>query len=168
DTKYAFNDRLLFTDENLLDKLDVARSSVDEAAADTKGIAFLENSPYKDNLNQAGLFLRAAEVAAPHSPHLFGAHLGNGMTEGKLKMVRMSALTKGAPTLRLRSVDQIAALPLGSRVQVNAWDGSCSLTTRRPVALVDASEKMPFRLAPVIPYLKFYSAPLKPEATAKN
>ena len=50
--------------------------------ADAKGIEFLKNSPYKDKLGQAGLFLRAAAVAAPHVPLLFGAHLGNGLTEG--------------------------------------------------------------------------------------
>ena len=57
----------------------------DEAAADAKGIEFLKNSPYKDKLGQAGLFLRAAADAAPHVPHLFGAHLGNGLTEGNNK-----------------------------------------------------------------------------------
>ena len=39
-------------------------------------------------------------------------------------MVRMAALISGAPALTPKNVDQIAALPLGSRVQVNAWDGT--------------------------------------------
>ena len=85
DTKYAFNDRLQISDEELLATLDVARDRKDEAAADAKGIEFLKNSPYKDKLGQAGLFLRAAADAAPHVPHLFGAHLGNGLTEGNTK-----------------------------------------------------------------------------------
>ena len=63
----------------------------------------------------------------------------------------------GAPALNPKSVDQIAALPLGSRVQVNAWDGSIAFTTRKAVPLVDASEKMPFRVTPVIPYLRAYT-----------
>ena len=82
DAKYAFNDRLQVSDEELLASLDLARDRKDEAAADAKGIEFLKNSPYKDKLGQAGLFLRAAVDAAPHAPHLFGAHLGNGLTEG--------------------------------------------------------------------------------------
>ena len=66
DTKYAFNDRMEVSDEDLLASLDLARSSEDEAAADAKGIEFLKNSPYKDNLAQAGLFLRAAAAASPN------------------------------------------------------------------------------------------------------
>ena len=45
----------------------------------------------------------------------------------------MAALTSPAPALNPRSVDQIAALPLGSRLQVNAWDGGVAFTTRKAV-----------------------------------
>ncbi len=168
DAKYAFNDRMQISDEQLLASLDIAQPRKDETEADAKGIEFLKNSPYKDKLGQAGLFLRAATDVAPHVPLLFGAHLGNGLTEGNSKMVRMEALTTGAPALIPRSTDQIAALPLGSRVQVNAWDGAVSFTTRKAVPLFDASEKMPFRVTPVIPYLRFYAPVVKDEATAKN
>jgi len=106
-----------------------------------------KSSPYKDNLAQAGLFLRAAIDAAPRVPHMFGAHMGNGLTQDN-KMIRMSALTSAAPELKARSVDQISALPLGSRLQVNAWDGSVAFTDRKTVALADAGEKMPFRVTP--------------------
>jgi len=135
--------------------LDLARSPEDEAAADARGIGFLDNSPYKDKLDQARLFLRAAVEAAPHTPYLFGAHLGNKLSEGK-KMIRMPALMSASPALRPKSVDQMAALPLGSRVQVNAWDGTIILMNQKAVPLVDASEKMPFRVTPVIPYLRLY------------
>ena len=168
DPKFAFNDRLIVSDEQLLPILDFARPQADEVAADAKGIEFLRNSPYKDNLAQAGLFLRAATEAAPHVPHMFGAHMGNGLLEGKNKMIRMESLTSGAPELKARSVDQISALPLGSRLQVNAWDGSVVFTDRKAVALVDAGEKMPFRVTPLIPYLKSYSARTKSAESPKN
>ena len=155
DTKYAFNDRMQVTDEQVLASLDVVRPKADEAAADAKAMEFLKNSPYADKLGQAGLFLRAAAEAAPHVPHLFGPHLGNGLTEGNDKTFRMSGLMGSAPALTPKNVTQIAALPLGSRVQVNALDGSVAFTTRKTVALVDASEKLPFRITPVVPYLRF-------------
>jgi hypothetical protein len=168
DPKYAFNDRMQVSDENLLESLDLIRDRKDEVAADTKGIEFLKNSPYKDSLGQAGLFLRAAIDAAPHVPHLFGPHLGNGLTEGNSKLVRMSSLITTAPALSPRNISQIAALPLGSRLQVNPWDGSVSFTTRKAVPLVDASEKMPFRVTPVIPYLRFYPPMPNTEQTANK
>jgi|SRR5271157_721623 len=168
DAKYSFNDRMQISDKELLAKLDVARDPRVEAMADARGIELLKNSPYKDQLGQAGLFLRAAAAAAPHVPCLFGPNLGNGLTEGKRKMIRMEALTSGAPALSPSKVDQIAALPMGSRIQVNAWDGTVSFTTRKAVPLVDASEKMYFRVTPVIPYLRFYSTTPKTVASAGN
>jgi hypothetical protein len=168
DAKYAFNDRMQISDEQLLASLEITRDRKDEAEADAKGIEFLKNSPYKDKLGQAGLFLQAAAAVAPHIPHLLGTHLGNGLTEGNGKLIRMGALTGGAPALTPRNLDQIAALPLGSRLQVSAWDGTVSFTTRKAAALVDTSEKMPFRVTPVIPYLKTYPQTPKTVASAGN
>ncbi len=167
DTKYAFNDRMIVTDEQLLASLDLARSPHDEAEADAKGIEFLQNSPYKDKLASAGLFLRAAVEAAPNAPHMFGAHLGNGLTQPK-QLVRMAALMNSAPALKPRSLDQIAALPLGTRVLVNPWDGSVSFTDRKAVPIVAASEKMPFRVTPVIPYLRTLAPKPNVEASVRN
>ena len=80
----------------------------------------------------------------------------------------MAALISAAPALSPKNVDQIAALPLGSRVQVNAWDGTVAFTTRKAVPLVDASEKMPFRVTPVIPYLRVYEQNSGTEAAAEE
>ncbi|HXW16179.1 MAG TPA: M48 family metalloprotease [Terriglobia bacterium] len=157
--QYAVNGGMYVPDEKLLAYLDFARNHQDEAAADAKGMEFLRNSPYKDNLGQAGLFLRAAADAAQRSPHLFGPHLGNGLTEGSHKEIRMAVLTTGAPVLSPKKVDQIAALPLGSRIQVNAWDGGVAFTDRKAVPLVASSEKMPFQVTPVIPHLKMLQSP---------
>ena len=167
DPKFAFNDHLIVSDEQLLSALDFTRPQTDEAAADAKGIEFLKNSPYKDNLGQAGLFLRAAIDAAPRVPHMFGAHMGNGLIEDN-KGFRMAALTASAPQLKDRNVDQISALPLGSRLQVNAWDGSVAFTDRKAVALVDAGEKLPFRVTPLIPYLRVYTQAAKSDVSAQN
>lgn len=158
-SQYARKNGMDVPDEKLLASMDLARNRHDEEAADALGMEYLKNSPYKDNLGQAGLFLEAAARAARHTPHLFGAHLGNGLTEGSYSRIRMSALTVGAPALKSHSLDQIAALPLGSRVQVNAWNGGVAFTDRKPVALVAPSEKMPFQVTPVIPYLKVYTQP---------
>jgi hypothetical protein len=155
DTKYAFNDRMIVSDEKLLASLDLGRSDRDEAAADAKGVDLLKNSPYGDKLVQAGLFLRAAADSAPHIRHMFGAHLGNGLTQGN-KAIRMSSLTGSAPALAPRNVDQLAALPLGSRVQVSAWDGTVTFTDRKSVPIVAASEKLSFRVTPLVPYLRVF------------
>jgi hypothetical protein len=158
-SRYALTDGADVPDEKLLASLDLTRSRQEEAAADAKGTEFMKNSPYKDQLAPVGLFLETASGAAHRAPHLFGPHLGNGLTEGSDKMIRMAALKTGAPALNPKNVDQIAALPLGSRLQVNAWDGSVAFTDRQAVPLLAPSEKMPFQVAPIIPYLKTIPSP---------
>jgi len=155
DTMFAFNDRLILRDEDILDRLDFSRSPREEVAADAKAVEFLQNSPYKDRLSNAAPFLRAAAAAAPHTPELFGAHMGDRLVTMQ-GGVRLGTLMGTAPKLQPTRLDQIAALPLGSRVQVNAWDGSVTIPNRRPVALVDPSEKMPFEVSPLFPHLARY------------
>jgi hypothetical protein len=168
DLKYAFNDRLQISDENLLATLDFSRPRSDEDAADARGMQYLKNSPYKDNLSQAGLFLRAAVVAAPNLKHLFGPHLGDGLIDGHDKVRRMTELISTSPVLTPTNLNQIAALPLGSRLQVNAWDGSVVFTNHKPVPLANASEKLPFRVTPIVPYLKAYAQTSNTQASSAS
>src|SRR5581483_5245679 len=47
DTKYAFDDRMFFPDENTFDRLDFNRNAADEEAADKRALELLAKSPYK-------------------------------------------------------------------------------------------------------------------------
>ncbi len=151
DTKFAFNDRMFFADEDTFSNLSFRRSSADEEAADQKALELLTNSPYKDKLGNAGLFLRALQTRAPELRNLIRARLGDGLVSGKT--LRMSALLNTAPQLDERKKDQIAALPLGGRIKVDAWSNEAAMAKTKPVALLSAREKMPFEVTPVFPYL---------------
>lgn len=151
-TRWAFEDRLMIPDQDLLRYLNFRPSEHDEEAADAKALELLKNSPYKDQLGKAGLFLRAMANAAPRTPELFGAHLGSRLAEGD-HVRRMAALMSGAPPLEKTKVDQIAALPLGSRVAIDPWNDVARLVKAKPVVLVSAREKMPFEVTPLFPYL---------------
>jgi hypothetical protein len=151
-TKWAFEDRLMMPDEDLLKYLKFNPSEKDEEAADAEAIKFLRNSPYRNQLGQAGLFLRAMANIAPRAPHLFGAHLGNQLVKGN-HVLRVAALMTSAPKLETRNVDQIAALPLGARLKVDSWSDAVELMKTKPVALLSAREKMPFEITPLFPYL---------------
>ncbi len=151
DTKFAFNDRMLFPDENTFQRMDFARDSGDEDAADKKALELLTNSPYKDKLGNAGLFLKALQEHAPELKNLIRPHLGNSLASGK--STRMSALLTGAPQLQPERTDQIAALPLGGRIKVDPWSDKIELIKTKPVAILTSSEKMPFEVTPFYPYL---------------
>ena len=151
-TKYGFHDRLMMKDEDVLPRLNFKPSQHDEAAADTKAIELLKNSPYKDQLGQAGLFLRAMADAAPHTPQLFGAHMGSRLAQGS-HVRRVAELMGSAPALQKGRVDQIAALPLGARVKVNPWNDHVELMKSKPATLSSAREKMPFEVTRLSPHL---------------
>ena len=157
DTKLAFNDRMFFPDEESFQRMDFKRHSGDEEAADVKALELLKNSPYKDKLGTAGLFLKALQQSAPQLPNLIRPHLGDSMASNK--NIRMSALLASAPQLQPERTDQIAALPLGGRIKLDPWTDQVELAKAKPVALVSAREKMPFEITPFSPYLTRLSAP---------
>ncbi len=150
DTQLAFNDRLFFPDQDSFRRLDFKRNSADEEAADTKALELLKNSPYKDKLANAGLFLKALQEKAPDLPNLIRPHLGNSFAGSA---VRMASLVSTAPALDDKRLDQIAALPLGGRIKVDPWTDRAELSKAKPVALISAREKMEFQITPVFPYL---------------
>jgi hypothetical protein len=150
--QYAFNDRMLFSDESTYSNLGFKHSAAEEAEADAKAIELLKNSPYGQKLESAGLFLKALQASAPHLPALLTAHLGNNISD-KGRVIRMSVLIDSAPTLENNKLDQVAALPLGGRVKMNAWDDRVELIKSQPVLLTSGREKEPFQVTPFFPRL---------------
>ncbi len=165
DTKFAFNDRFFFPDVNTFQRLDFARNSAEEEAADTKAMQLLANSPYKDKLGTAGLFLKALQSGAPELTSLIRPHLGNRMEDGKT--IRMSALLSSAPPLETQRIDQIAALPLGGRVKLDPWSNRLEMMKNKPVVLLSPQEKMPFEVTPFFPYLTRLNTTLVETAAAE-
>jgi hypothetical protein len=151
DTRFAFNDRFFFPDHNTFQRMDFSRNPAEEVAADSKAMELLANSPYKDKLANAGLFLKALETRAPELSSLIRPHLGNRMENGKT--IRMSGLLSSAPQLEMQRIDQIAALPLGGRVRLDPWSNRLEMMKTRPVVLLSPQEKMPFEVTPFFPYL---------------
>jgi hypothetical protein len=152
DTKYAFNDRLLFDDPDAFRKIQLKRDEKEEIEADKKAAELLKNSPYKDKLGNAGLFLKAVDERAGQLPNLLLPHIGNTMVKGS-QVQRMVDLKQAAPKLEMQKIDQIAALPLGGRVRIDPWNNNIELLKAKAVPLVAAREKMPFEITPVHLYL---------------
>ena len=151
-SQYAFNDRMLFSDELTYSNLGFKHSAAEETAADTKAIELLKNSPYGQKLESAGIFLKALQTSAPHLSALLTAHLGNNLSD-KSRITRMPELINSAPTLEVNKLDQVAALPLGGRVKMNGWDDRLELIKSQPVALTSSRDKKPFEVTPFFPRL---------------
>jgi Peptidase family M48 len=163
-SQYAFNDRMLFSDEGTYQNLGFKHIPEEEAAADKKAIEMLKASPYAQKLDSAGLFIKALQKRAPQLSALLQAHLGNNITENGT-VTRMAQLANSAPALDWNKLDQIAALPLGGRVKLNPWDDRVEIVKAQPVAITSARDKMPFEVTPFFPRLSRYNVAGTPAAT---
>lgn len=157
-SKYAFSDRLLFSDESTYRNLGFRHTSEEEADADKKAIDLLKNSPYDRNLATAGLFLRQVADLGPALAALCTPHLGNGFADSKGRVTRMVELMNSAPALNHNKLDQISALPLGGRVKINAWDDRAEFVQTKPAVITSARDKMPLEVTPFSPHLTRYGA----------
>jgi len=156
-SQYAFNDRMLFSDEGTYQNLGFKHIPEEEAAADKKAVEMLKNSPYAQKLDAAGLFIKVLQTRATQLAALLQAHLGNSIAENGT-VTRMSQLATSAPALDWNKLDQIAALPLGGRVRLNAWDNKVEMVKAQPVAITSARDKMPFEVTPFFPRLTRFGA----------
>jgi hypothetical protein len=166
-SQYAFNDRMLFSDEGTYQNLGFKHIPEEEAAADKKAVEMLKASPYAQKLETAGLFLKALQQRSPQLNALLQAHLGNNIMDNGT-VTRMAALETSAPALDWNKLDQIAALPLGGRVKLNAWDDKVEIVKAQPVAITSARDKMPFEVTPFYPRLSRYNASTPGVATAPS
>jgi hypothetical protein len=160
-SKYAFNDRMLFSDDSTYSNLGFKHIPEEEVEADKKAVELLNNSPYAQKLDNVGLFLKALQSRAPELNALLTTHLGNPLAvNGKLQ--RLEALATKGPALDNNKLDQVAALPLGGRVKINPWDDKAEMVKAAPVAINSARDKMPFEVTPFYPRLARYGAATAP------
>lgn len=158
DTEFAFPDNLMFADQATIRRVPLHHSDEENQAAAKKALQFLANSPYKDKLGNAGLYLRMVQARAHALPSLMQPQLGDSLfTSATNDQVWLSALEARAPKLNMDNVSQIAALPLGSHLRVDSWNDSVEQLNSKPVAVLSPSDKMPFELTPVFFRLRPYS-----------
>ena len=168
-SKFAFNDRLLFSDESTYQNFGFRHNPDEEIAADAKAVELLKNSPYAQKLGSAGLYLKQLQVRGPMLSALLTAHLGNNFSDGKGQITRMSALMTSAPALDESKLDQIAALPLGGRVKLDPWGDHVEMVKAAPVAITSIRDKMPFEVTPFFPRLtRLGSGTTADATTAEN
>jgi hypothetical protein len=65
----------------------------------------------------------------------------------------------GEATLDPTDKDQIAALPLGSRIKLDPYDDSLEFLRTSSQPILSMREKMPFEVVPLYPYATKYQAP---------
>ncbi|MGB6484442.1 MAG: hypothetical protein WBE86_13230 [Candidatus Acidiferrales bacterium] len=166
--EYSFNDTTMLSPQETLKRMSFRTSEADEEVAAKKALELLKNSIYKNQLGTAGLFLKQLAAEQKELPSLISANIGN-------HVFMAQQLMQSAPELQPAKLDQVAALPLGSRIVLNSWDDSIEMAKSKPVQLLSAREKMPFEVTPFMPYLTRYqnaadaaADPAKQDSAKKN
>ena len=159
DSQYAFFDQILVQDRDTFRHFGFSRTPEEEAAANAKAIQILNNSPYKNQLGNAGLFLQALDSRQKEIPNLISGHLGNRIPE-------INDLKTMTPVDPKQNPQRIAALPLGGRVKLDPWNDKLDLMKSKPVGAVAEREKMPFEVTPFMPYLTRFGGETKPVAAS--
>jgi hypothetical protein len=150
DAQYAFFDRLLFDDKETFRHFGFSRTPEEEQTAHQKAIDLLKNSPYKDQLATAQLFVRALQNRSQEIPNLISPHLGDRvLTDWTISSSTASLQTPDGKAERTL----IVALPLGGRVKLDPWSDELQMIKTQPVVSVEEREKMPFEVTPFLPYL---------------
>jgi hypothetical protein len=155
DTRYAFNDRLLFPDTATFRRITMNHSTSDNDEAAKKAVELFNHSIYHDKAGSVGLFFQQLQVREKALPALFTPRLGDSLVRAD-GQPWLAGLTQGAPRLDMDNLTQIAALPLNSRLKIDPWDDKVFMLNVKPAPLLNARDKMPLELTPVYYRLQRY------------
>jgi hypothetical protein len=165
DTQYAFFDRMLFDEKDTFRHFGFRRTPEEEQAAAQKGAELLQNSPYKDQLATAKLFIQALQDRTKDVPNLISPHLGDRIpnywaVSSPANGTRSSSTEAALPQTGLSNSAAngsnnkvLAALPLGGRIKMDPWSDELTMLKAKPVSIVAEREKMPFEVTPFVIYL---------------
>jgi hypothetical protein len=149
-TQYAFFNRLRFDEKETFHHFGFTHTPEEEQAATQKGIELLKNSPYKDHLGNAQIFLQALNDRSKQIPNLVSPHLGDRVATG---LNSTSAAPAAHASVAKPAANVIAALPLGGRIKVEPWNNQLRMLKSKPVGTVAEDEVAPFELTPFVLYL---------------
>lgn len=167
DTRYAFNDRLMFPDEASFRRINMNHTDHDIQEAAAKAQQYLDVSMYKDQLSTAGLYWgqladRGQVLKALNTPKLGDSLLKADGTPW------MTDLAKSAPRINWDDLSQIPALPLGSWLKTDPWDDRVHQLNAKLYAPLNPRDKMPLEVTPVYFRLQRYDEAQAASANKAN
>jgi hypothetical protein len=170
DTRYAFNDRLMFPDTATFQRIDMYHTDHDNTDAAKRAMEYLQNSMYKDKLPTAALYYARLVDREKALKGLNTPKLGDSLLKAD-GTPWMADLEKMSPKLNWDDLTQLAALPLGSWIKTDPWDDRVHQLNAKIYAPMNARDKMPFEVTPIFYKLQRYDvarmeAPAVPGAVA--
>jgi hypothetical protein len=171
DTKYAFNDRLLFPAESVFNRIPMHHTAEDNEAAAKKAIELLNAKELVGGQQYFGLYLQQLQERVKALKALNEPMIGDGLVKSDDDLsFWLQALIAKSPKLEMGNLKQQAAMPLSSFLRRDPWTDQLITLHTAFEPLLSPADKMPFEVTPVYIKLSYYKppteAPASPAGTA--
>ncbi len=163
DTKYAFNDRLLFPDNAAFKRIPMHHTDADNTEAAKKCIELLQAKELVDSQKYFGLYLQQLQALVKGLRALNEPMIGDALVKsGTDQSFWLAALMPKAEKLNAKDLKQQAAVPLSSFLRFDPWTDQVITMHTAFEPILSPSDKMPFEVAPVYIKLAYYKPPVEP------
>jgi hypothetical protein len=160
DTRYAFNDRLLFPTTSVFERIPMHHTDADNIAAAKKAMELLSAKELVGGEKYFGLYLQQLQQRVGALKALNQPMIGDGLTKSDTDQTFwMDAMLAKGEKLDMKDLKQQAAMPLSSFTRMDPWTDQVVVLHSAYEPLLTPSDKMPFEVAPVYLKLSYYKAP---------
>jgi hypothetical protein len=167
DTKYAFNDRLLFPTTSVFNRIPMHHTDADNLAAAKKAMELLSAKELEGGQQYFGLYLQQLQQRVHSLKALNEPMIGDGLTKSDTDQTFwMQAIMAKGSKLDVKDLKQQAAMPLSSFLRFDPWTDQVIVLHSAFEPLLSAADKMPFEVEPVYLKLGYYKPPVDPAAAA--
>jgi hypothetical protein len=165
DTKYAFNDRLLFPDSSAFKRIPMHHTDADNTEAAKKAVELLNAKELVDGQKYFGLYLQQLQQRIKGLKALNEPVIGDGLVKSDTDPTFwLAALMPKGEKLDVKNLKQQAAVPLSSFLRFDPWTDQVVTMHTAYEPILSASDKMPFEVSPVYLKLTYWKAPVDPQA----
>ena len=167
DTKYAFNDRLLFPTTSVFNRIPMHHTDADNTAAAKKAMELLNAKELEGGQQYFSLYLQQLQQRVKSLKALNEPMIGDGLTKSDVDPTFwMAAIESKGPKLDMKDLKQQAAMPLASFLRFDPWTDQVYVMHSAFEPLLTAADKMPFEVEPVYLKLSYYKPPADAAAPA--
>ena len=166
DTKYAFNDRMLFPDTSAFKRIPMHHTDADNMGAAKKAMELLSAKELVDGQRYFGLYLEQLQARAGALKALNEPMLGDGLVKPGTDTFWMQAIVPKGEKLDMGNLKQQAAMPLSSFLRFDPWTDQVVTMHTSFEPILSSADKMPFEVEPIYLKLAYYKAPEPPATPA--
>jgi hypothetical protein len=165
DTKYAFNDRLLFPSTSVFERIPMHHTDTDNEAAAKKAMDLLNAKELAGGQQFFGLYLQQLQQRLKGLPALNTPVIGDALVKSdKDSSFWMAAMMPKGIKLDMKDLKQQAAMPLANFLKFDPWTDQVVQIHPSFEPIINERDKMPFEVEPVYLKLSYYAPPAAPAA----